>query len=71
MFNLVLKGVIFQELRVTNGDIIQFIPFVCAFCVVECPLFYNHYGRDGDVTRLSHLSWEPIKVILYEGHDLF
>jgi hypothetical protein len=62
-FNLMLRGVVFQKLRVTNGDIILFIPFVCAFYVIECPLCYIHYDCEGDVTRLSHLSWEPIKVI--------
>jgi len=48
-FNLVLKGVIFQELHVANKDIIQFIPFVRVFYAFESPLFYSHYNREGDV----------------------
>jgi hypothetical protein len=44
------KRVIFQELCVTSGDIIQFIPFVCAFYAFESPLFYNHCNCEGDVT---------------------
>jgi hypothetical protein len=37
-FNLVFKGVIFQKLRVTCGDIIQFIPFVHAFHAQVSPI---------------------------------
>jgi hypothetical protein len=48
-FNLVSKGVIFQELCTTCGDIIQLIPFVQAFYVFKFPLFYNHYNCEGDV----------------------
>jgi hypothetical protein len=48
-FNSVSKRVIFQKLYVTGGDIMQFIPFVCAFYVFESPLFYNHYNHEGDV----------------------
>jgi hypothetical protein len=44
------KGVIFQELRVVGGDIIQLIPFVCAFYAFEFPMFYNHHNREDDVT---------------------
>jgi hypothetical protein len=62
-----LKGVIFQELRVASGDIMEFIPFVCAFYAFEFPLFYNHCNCEGDVTS-SPLPWEPIKVIIWEGH---
>jgi hypothetical protein len=47
MFNSVLKRVIFQELHVTCGNIIQFIPFVRAF---EFPLFYNHRNYESGVT---------------------
>jgi hypothetical protein len=43
------KGIIFQELHVAGGDIIQFIPFVCAFYAFKFPLFYSHYNREGDV----------------------
>jgi hypothetical protein len=42
-FNSMLKGVIFQKLCFTSGDIIQFIPFVYAFYVIKCPLLYSHY----------------------------
>ncbi len=48
-FNSVSKRVIFQELHVVNGDIIQLIPFVCAFYAFEFPLFYNHHNRESDV----------------------
>jgi hypothetical protein len=60
-FNLVSKGVVFQELHATNGDIIQFIPFVHAF---EYPLFYSHCIRENDVTIIP---WEPIEVTLWGG----
>jgi hypothetical protein len=49
-FNSVLRKIIFQELRATCGDIIQFIPFVHAFYAFEYPLFYNHHNCEGDVT---------------------
>jgi hypothetical protein len=49
-FNLVSKGVIFQELRATGGDIIQLIPFVHAFYAFEFPLFCNHHNHEGEVT---------------------
>jgi hypothetical protein len=48
-FNLVSRGVIFQELHVVSGDIIQLIPFVHAFYALECPLFYNHHNYDSNV----------------------
>jgi hypothetical protein len=48
-FNLVLRRVIFQELCVVGGDIIQFIPFVRAFYAFESPLFYTIHNREGDV----------------------
>jgi hypothetical protein len=46
-FNLVLRGVIFQELRATSRDIIQLIHFVYALYVFKFP--YNHHNRYGDV----------------------
>jgi hypothetical protein len=46
------KRVIFQELCVTSGDIIQLIPFVCAFYAFESPLFYSHRNCDGDVIMI-------------------
>jgi hypothetical protein len=48
-FNSVSRGVIFQELCVANGDIIQFIPFVHAFYAFEYPMFYSHHNREGNV----------------------
>jgi hypothetical protein len=52
-FNSMLKGVIFQELHATNGDIIQFIPFVHTFYAFESPLFYNHHNREFDVIIIA------------------
>jgi hypothetical protein len=49
-FNLMSIGVIFQELHVASGDIIQLIPFVHAFYAFESPLFYNHRNHGSDVT---------------------
>ncbi len=48
-FNLVSKEVIFQELHAIGEDIIQLIPFVCAFYAFEFPMFYNHCNREGEV----------------------
>ncbi len=48
-FNLVSRGVIFQELHAASGDIIQFFPFVRSFYAFESPLFYSHHNCDGDV----------------------
>jgi hypothetical protein len=45
-----LRGVIFQELCVACGDIIQLIPFICAFYAFKFPLFYNHHNCESDVT---------------------
>jgi hypothetical protein len=42
--------VIFQELHAVSVDIIQLIPFVCAFYAFESPLFYNLHNHEGDVT---------------------
>jgi hypothetical protein len=49
-FNSMSRRVIFQELHVVGGDIIQLIPFVCAFYAFVSPLLYNHRNREGDVT---------------------
>ncbi len=43
------KGVIFQELHVVGGDIIQFIPFVCAFYAFESSMFYSYCSHEGDI----------------------
>jgi len=45
----VSRGVIFQELRVAGGNIIQLIPFVCAFYAFEYPMFYTHHNHEGNV----------------------
>ncbi len=44
-----LKGLIFQELRVIGGDIIQHIPFVHAFYAFESPLFYTHHNCESNI----------------------
>jgi hypothetical protein len=49
-FNLVSKGVIFQEHHAIGGDIMQLIPFFLAFYAFESPLFYNHCNCESDVT---------------------
>jgi hypothetical protein len=49
VFNLMSRMVIFQELHVTGGDIIQLLPFVHAFYAFEFPLFYSHHNCDGNV----------------------
>jgi hypothetical protein len=64
-FNLVLRGVIFQELRVLGGDIIQIIPFVHAFYAFEFPLFYNHHNREVDVVVVI-----PYAMGLHQGDPL-
>ncbi len=50
VFDLVSKGVIFQEFHALGGKIIQLIPFVRAFYEFESPLFYCHHNYVGDVT---------------------
>ncbi len=49
-FNSMSKGVIFEKLCVTCGDIIQFIPLVRAFYAFEFPLFYSHHNCESNVT---------------------
>jgi len=44
------RGVIFQKLCATCGDIIQFIPFVRAFYAFESPLCYSHCNHESDFT---------------------
>jgi hypothetical protein len=48
-FNSMSKGVIFQKLHATNGNIMQLIPFVHAFYAFESPLFYSHHNHESDV----------------------
>jgi hypothetical protein len=59
-FNLMSKGVIFQERRVVGGNIIQFIPFVCAFYAFESPLFYNHHNCEGNIIIIPSImgTWQ-------------
>jgi hypothetical protein len=52
-FNSTLRGVIFQKLHATCGDIIQFIFIVCAFYAFESPLFYSHHNHEGKVMVIS------------------
>ncbi len=63
-FNSVSKGVIFQELCVASGDIIQLILFVHAFYAFESPLFYSHHNCDGDVIII------PFAMGTYQGDPL-
>jgi len=48
-FNLVSRGIIFQELHVVSGNIMQLIPFVPTSYAFEFPLFYSHGNHVGDV----------------------
>jgi hypothetical protein len=45
----VKKGHISKISCATRGDIIQLIPFVCAFYAFECFLFYSYHNGDDDV----------------------
>jgi hypothetical protein len=58
------RGVIFQELCATCGDIIQFIPFVRAFYAFKFPLFYSHCNHEGDVIII------PIAMGTQQGDPL-
>ncbi len=58
------RGVIFQEFHVRGGDIIQIIPFVCAFYAFESPLFYNHHNCEGVVEVI------PYAMGLHQGDPL-
>jgi hypothetical protein len=58
------KGVIFQKLCATGGDIIQFIPLVRAFYAFEFPLFYSHHNREGNVTII------PFTMGTHQGDPL-
>jgi hypothetical protein len=46
----VSKGVIFQELLVAGGNIIQLFPFVCALYAFDFPMFHNHHNHENNVT---------------------
>jgi len=60
-FNLMSRKVIFQELCVTSGDIIQLILFVCAFYAFEFPMFYSHCNHEADVIII------PFAMVPYQG----
>jgi len=51
-FNSMPKGIIFQGLCATCGDMIQLIPFVWAFYAFESLMFYSHRNREGEVTNI-------------------
>jgi hypothetical protein len=68
-FNFVSRGVIFQELHVKGGNIIQLIPFVHAFYAFEFPLFYSHCNHEGNVTIIPFATGtregDPLKKALF------
>jgi len=66
-FNLVLRGVIFQEFHAIGGDIIQLIPFVCAFYAFESPLFNSHRNHEVDVIIIP-FAMGTHQGDLLEGH---
>jgi hypothetical protein len=50
MFNCMSKKIImFQELQMARGAIIQLIPFVHTF-TFESPLYFTFYSWEGDFT---------------------
>jgi hypothetical protein len=61
VFNSMLRWIIFQKYYVTNGDIIQFIPFVHTFYAFESPLFYSPHNHEGDVTII------PFAMGIHQG----
>jgi len=69
VFNLVLKGFIFQKLHVTGGDIIQRIPFVHAFYAFEFPLFYTHHNCEGNImvipSAMETCQGDPLRRALF------
>jgi hypothetical protein len=69
VFNLVSRRVIFQELHVVGGDIIQLIPFVYAFYVFELPLFYSHHNCYGNVMvipfSINTYQYDPLGGALF------
>jgi hypothetical protein len=58
------KGVIFQELYATCGDVIQFILFVHAYYAFEFPLFYSHHNCECDVIII------PFVMGIHQGDPL-
>jgi len=51
-FNWLSKGVMFQKLCVTSGDIIQFIPYINKFYKFEFLIYYSHSNYKDDVTMI-------------------
>jgi hypothetical protein len=68
-FNLVSRRVIFQELRVVGGDIIQLILSFVHSMHLNLPCFIV-IVIVMVMSQSSHLSWEHVKVIFWEGHYL-
>jgi hypothetical protein len=68
-FNFVLRGVIFQELCVACGDILELILFVHAFYAFELPLFYIHHNHESDVIIIPFVKGtyqgDPLGKILF------
>jgi hypothetical protein len=68
-FNSISKGVIFQDLRVVGGEIIQLIPFIRAFYAFETPLFYTHHNHEDDVTiipsTIRTCQGDPLREALF------
>jgi hypothetical protein len=58
-----------QKLCATYRDIVQFIPFVCAFYAFEFPLFYSHHNHEGDVTIIPFVmgicQGDPLRGALF------
>jgi len=65
------RGLIFQELYATCGDIIQFIPFIYAFYAFKFPLFYSHHNHEGDVTIIPSAMGTRQGDLLWGGTTCF
>ncbi len=52
-FNWLSKGIMFQKLCVTSGDIIQFILSIHKFYKFEFLIFHSHSNYKDDVTMIS------------------
>jgi hypothetical protein len=68
-FNLVSKGVIFQEFCVIDGDIIQLILLFVHSMHLNLLCFIVIVTMMA-MSQSSHLPWEFVNVILWEGHYL-
>jgi len=65
-FSSVSRGVIFQELCIIGGDIIQLIPFICAFYAFKF-LHFTIIVIVKVMSQSSHLPWGFVKMILVGG----